>query len=72
MIPTPPRKRKRDVKKLLGQIAAEIHQLQNQLRAIPRSDHTRKKERELLQERINDKDAARRMLQEELRTLSDV
>ncbi len=59
-----------DAEKLLAQIGAEIHQLQNQLRAIPRSDHSRKQEQELLQERIDDKDFARRMLQDELQMLN--
>ena len=64
--------RKRDVKRLLREIRAEILQLQNKLRAIPRSDYTRKTERELLQENIDEKEYAVRMLQEELRTLFDV
>ena len=64
-----PHQRKRDVKRLLGEIRAEILQLQNKLRAIPRSDPALKRQRELLQDTIDEKEYAVRMLQDELRTL---
>jgi hypothetical protein len=64
MIPTPPWKRKRQVKRLIGAIDADIFDMTITINSIPRGNPKRKQ----LLDRIAEKTVALGLLQDELRT----
>ncbi len=66
MTPTPPQKRKQQLKRRIVAIDAEINDMLNHINSIPKGNPKRKQ----LLDRIAEKTVALGLLQDELRTLT--
>ena len=67
MLPTPPQKRKRHLKRRIASIDAEINDMLNDINSIPKGDPKRKQ----LLDRVAEKTVALGLLQEEMRALTE-
>ncbi len=67
MLPTPPQKRKRQLKRRIASIDAEINDMLNDINSIPKGDPKRKQ----LLDRVAEKTVALGLLQEEMRALTE-